>query len=114
MSAEAAPRSSSPIGGAPWTFRVVQDDPLVVALGGELDTMTGPLMGERLFEALKGSTGPARIELDDVTFIDSQGLSTLIEGHQLDPKRRITLANPRANVRRLIEITGLAQVFPIE
>jgi anti-sigma B factor antagonist len=114
MTAAAHSRSPSPTGGAPWSFRVVSPDPLEVAIGGELDTLTGPLVGEQLAEALKGSSGPARLDITEISFIDSQGLATLIEAHRLDPERSITLVGPRPNVRRLIEITRLDQVFGVE
>jgi anti-sigma B factor antagonist len=101
-------------GGAPWSFEVVSTDPLVVSIGGELDTLTGPHVREGLIEALGSSEGPVRIELAAVTFIDSQGLSMLIGAHHHVPDRRITIAGARPNVRRLIDITGLDQIFDLE
>jgi anti-anti-sigma factor len=114
MTAETTPEPTSSTGGAPWSCDVVNSDPLVVAVGGELDTLTGPLVHDALLAAIQGSSGPVRIEFGDVSFIDSQGLSTLISLRQQFPDRTFTLAGPRSNVRRLIEITGLNQTFEID
>ena len=114
MSAEPAPEAPSLTGGAPWSVQVMQADPLVVAVGGEVDTLTGPLVLDALVEALDASSGPVRVVLSDVTFIDSQGLSALITAHQRDEDRPITLGQTRPNVRRLLEITGLDKVFTVE
>jgi anti-anti-sigma factor len=115
MTAEAtAPDAPNNTGGAPWSCEVVQADPLVISVGGEVDTLTGPLVRDRMVEALDASSGPVRIEMADVSFIDSQGLSTLITVRQSYPDRAMTLAGARPNVRRLLEITGLEQTFSVE
>jgi anti-anti-sigma factor len=114
MTADAVTPSSPSTGGAPWTFRVVAGQPLCVAIGGEIDTLTGPLVLAELLAALDESFGPVRILMDEVTFIDSQGFTVLISAHQSDPERPITLAGVSPNVRRLVEITGLDQLFTVE
>jgi anti-sigma B factor antagonist len=114
MTAEILPGTPSSTGGAPWSFRVVAADPLYVAVGGEIDTLTGPLVLAELLDALEASSGPVQILLDEVTFIDSQGLTALISAQRADPDRPMTLAGARPNVRRLIEITGLDQLFTVE
>ena len=114
MNAEASPEHLSSTGGAPWSFQVAGADPLVARVGGEIDTLTVPLVLERLTEALEHSSGPVRLDISEVTFIDSQGLSGLIEAHRRDPERPIVLAGARPNVRRLMDITGLDQIFTLE
>jgi anti-anti-sigma factor len=114
MTAEPASDQLPATGGTPWAFEVLRADPLVVSVGGEIDTLTGPLVRERLAESLDSSDGPVRIELGDVTFIDSQGLSALIAAHRSHPDRTFTLAGVRPNIRRLVEITGLHRVFTVE
>ena len=101
-------------GGAPWSFQVVDADPLVASIAGEIDTLTGPLVQEHLVDALEASNGPVRLEIADISFIDSQGLSALISVSKQYPDRQMTLAGARPNIRRLIDITGLGQVFEIE
>jgi anti-anti-sigma factor len=114
MTAEAFSGSSSSTGGAPWSFRVVTHDPLCVAIGGEIDTLTGPLVLAELLDAIEATSGPVRILLDEVAFIDSQGLTVLISAHRVDPERPITLAGARPNVRRLLEVSGLDQLFVVD
>ena len=113
MTAETASPQPSPTGGAPWACEVRSKDPLVITISGELDTMTRPFVQERLMEAIDGSTGPVRIEVGDIAFIDSQGLSALIDVCNAHADRDFTLVGPRPNVRRLIQITGLDQLFTV-
>jgi anti-anti-sigma factor len=114
MTAATVSGPPSSTGGAPWSFRVVTSDPLSVAIGGEIDTLTGPLVLAELLDALEASSGPVRILLDQVIFIDSQGLTVLISAHRAHPDRPMTLADARPNVRRLIEITGLDQLYTVD
>jgi anti-sigma B factor antagonist len=114
MNAEASSEPLSTTGGAPWSFQVSDADPLVARVGGEIDTLTVPLVLEELTEALAASSGPVRLDISEVTFIDSQGLSGLIEAHRRDPDRPITLAAARPNIRRLLDITGLDQIFTLD
>jgi anti-sigma B factor antagonist len=113
MPAEPAPEPATSTGGAPWSCEAVTTDPMVVAVSGELDTLTGPHVQERLIAAIEGSEGPVRIEFAGVSFIDSQGLSALINVRQHFPDRSFVIADPRPNVKRLIEITGLDKAFDI-
>ena len=78
-----------------------------------LDTLTGPHVQEGLVAAIQAAKGPVSIEFNGVSFIDSQGLSALINVRQQFPDRAFRIANPRPNVKRLIEITGLNQTFEI-
>jgi anti-anti-sigma factor len=113
MTADPAPEPTTTTGGAPWSCEVVSTDPLVVAVSGELDTLTGPHVQEGLVAAIETAAGPVCIEFGGVSFIDSQGLSALINVRQEFPDRSFRIANPRDNVKRLIEITGLNQTFEV-
>jgi anti-sigma B factor antagonist len=113
MTADPTPEPEPSTGGAPWSCEVVSSEPLVVAVTGELDTLTGPHVQEGLVAAIQASSGPVSIEFEGVSFIDSQGLSALINVRQQFPDRSFRITNPRPNVKRLIEITGLNQTFEI-
>ena len=86
-----------------------------VAVSGEVDVATAPVLREQLYEAVDRSTGPVIVDLLAVTFIDSTALGVLIgsqergKGHGAD--LRIVLKEPR--LIKIFEITGLTSVFTI-
>jgi anti-sigma B factor antagonist len=77
-----------------------------LVLHGEIDSYTAPGLAERL-----AADPPVDIvDVAGVTFIDSSGLRTLVEAHQLRTAAgtRLVLRAPSAAVQRLLEISGLA------
>jgi anti-sigma B factor antagonist len=95
----------------PVELATEQDGDVVrVALSGELDVSTAPSVEERLIalettEALGGVV----LDLRDVAFIDSTGLSLLINAHSRGQKagRRVTIVPGSGPPRRILETTGL-------
>jgi anti-sigma B factor antagonist len=89
-------------------------DPVVVAVDGEVDLATSPRLAAALDEALTtaGATG-VRVDLSQVEFMDSAGLRVLVaaRGRAQDSGLVLTLHEPHDRVRRIIEITGLTEVF---
>jgi anti-sigma B factor antagonist len=78
-------------------------------LSGELDAASAPALRERLAEVATRGAGPLVIDLSRLDFIDSTGLSVL-----LNAKRRLTrrdrgfaLVCPPGHVRRILEVTQL-------
>lgn len=83
------------------------DDGFVLA--GEIDAHTAPDLEEAL-RARLAEHRSAQLDVSQVTFMDSSGLRVLI-GATNDSRTRggdIILRSPTAVVRRLIEISGLA------
>ena len=83
-----------------------------VTLDGELDLATVPELASRLEEAL-GSTRLLVVDLRQLTFMDSSGLSVLLEAHQTARRSgsRLVLVRGPAQVTRLFDITGLSERF---
>jgi anti-sigma B factor antagonist len=78
-------------------------------LSGELDAASAPALRERLAEVATRGSGPLVIDLSSLDFIDSTGLSAL-----LNAKRRLTrrgrgfaIVCPPGHVRRILEVTQL-------
>ena len=103
----------------PSQFDLTEDDidptTLVIAVKGEIHSTTAPEFSERLNDAIAGGATAVVLDLTEVEFIDSTGLSVLLNG-----LRRITRAGGRmviacANptVLRLFEITRLDSTFEI-
>jgi anti-anti-sigma factor len=88
----------------------------VIAVRGEIHVSTAPEFSTRLNEAISAGMASVVIDLSEVGFIDSTGLSVLLNG-----LRRVTRANGslalvvnNPTVLRLFEITKLDTTFDIK
>ena len=87
----------------------------VISVSGEIHVSTAPEFSRRLNEAIAGGKTAVVLDLTGVEFIDSTGLSVLLNG-----LRRVTRAGGRMalvctnpTVMRLFEITRLDSTFDI-
>ncbi len=80
-----------------------------VRVAGELDQGTAPELREVLGNAVNGAGLPVLVDLSDCNFIDSTGLSLLVEAKRqlTDAERGFAVCCPDADVRRLLELTGV-------
>jgi anti-sigma B factor antagonist len=81
-------------------------------VAGEIDASTAPAFDEAMSDLPTGD-GPIVLDLSGVSFIDSSGLRVLISlaGRASDEGRSVALRDPSPTVARLLEITGLAEMF---
>jgi anti-sigma B factor antagonist len=84
-----------------------------VSVIGELDQSTAPELRGALAPSLGQPTGSVLVDLSDCEFIDSTGLSLLVETkRRLDELQRgFAICCPDADVRRLLELTGIDQAL---
>jgi anti-sigma B factor antagonist len=84
-------------------------------LAGALDVLTAPEELKRIL--VDGQQAADRVELDlgRVEFIDSSGISMLIEARSQfeSVDRALVVVNPSNAVRRLLVLTGLTETFGI-
>ena len=82
-----------------------------VSVSGELDQSTAPELRAALSGAFDQSPGGVLVDLSDCAFIDSTGLSLLVETkrHLAEDSRPFGVCCPDADVRRLLELTGIDQ-----
>ena len=80
-------------------------------LQGEIDVATSPELGEHLRKALLEGCSSIIVDMAQVTFLDSSGLRVLVQAASSLSCGYLTIANPTANVRRVIEITELGNVL---
>jgi anti-anti-sigma factor len=87
----------------------------VVKASGEIDIYTAPALRDVLQEALAAAPRKLVIELAEVTFLDSTGLSVIIHAFRRaqDFGCQFGLQSPTPRVVRLLELTGLHRVLPI-
>jgi len=92
------------------------DGARVLALAGELDPHTAPLLDEHVRQAIDGATPILVLDLVDLTFIDSSGLRSVIAAHKALAERggRLVLRSPGATTRRLLDVTGLTDQLEVE
>ena len=87
----------------------------VVAVAGEIDVYTAPELRARFIELIDAGAHHLVVDLDEVGFMDSTGLSVLVGVlARLRPHEgslRVVCAQER--VLQLFRITGLTAVFPI-
>jgi anti-sigma B factor antagonist len=87
----------------------------VVVVSGELDLASGPEL-EAVLERF--STQPTElliIDLRQVDFMDSTGLSIIVKAHQrfADDGRQLALVRGPSQVQRLLDLTGVADRLPL-
>jgi anti-sigma B factor antagonist len=100
----------------PRVFEIAEQDvggaPGVV-VRGEVDVASIPQMAEVLDHAIRESEGAFVIDLCDVDFLDSSGLSALMRARALLGRddRALAVICPRGPVRRLFEVAGVIDLL---
>lgn len=89
---------------------------IVLALHGDADLHMAPLLRARLDGAIDRDASGVVVDLSDVPFFDSTALGVLVAGMKRlrATRRQLRLVAPRADVRRLLELTLLDHVFAID
>jgi anti-sigma B factor antagonist len=87
----------------------VDDKTHVVSLRGEIDALTAPRLGSRLFGLADEGKRGIVVDLSEVTFMDSTGIGVLLNAlrHLTLRRGRLVLVCPTERVLRPFQITGL-------
>jgi anti-sigma B factor antagonist len=87
----------------------------VVTLAGEVDIFTAPKFDEALRRGVDEGAHQIIVDFSEVTFIDSTALTVLVVGGKRlrANKGELFIVCGLGNVRRLLQIAGLARVFVI-
>lgn len=85
-----------------------------VVLAGEIDAHTAPELERALNDGLQRMP-TLRVDMRDVTFMDSSGLRVLIgvTNTARDPGGDLVIVEPTVVIRRLVEISGLQEHLTI-
>lgn len=85
----------------------------VVAPSGRLDVAGAPTLKAAIGDAVKGGVPRLIIDLEDVSFVDSTGLGSVIAALKMvrSSKGDLRLAAPNQQVRVVLELTTLDRVF---
>lgn len=87
----------------------------VVSVSGELDLASSPLLEGELSRVTATEPRLLVLDLRELAFMDSTGLSLLIRAHHDADHagRRLVLVRGGPQVQRLLSLTGLAERLPI-
>ena len=102
------------MGEAVMTTRRQADGAIVVDVRGVLDAATVDALRETLVTTLQRERPVEPIvDLTYVTFMDSQGIGTLVTGHNVarEVGARFILRNPSDFVHSQLRVTGLTAMF---
>jgi anti-sigma B factor antagonist len=97
------------------TEDTVDDRTHVITVSGEIHVSTAPTFSRRLNDAIGQGKTAVVLDLAGVTFIDSTGLSVLLNGLRRVTRRggRMAIVCTNPTVLRLFEITRLDTTFEI-
>jgi anti-sigma B factor antagonist len=84
-----------------------------IAVRGEVDLSTAPLVEERLDAAIRDSAGPFVLDLSAVAFLDSSGVNVLLRARALLGRadRALLVVCPDGQVRRVLALAGIDDLF---
>ncbi len=90
------------------------DDHLRMALSGEIDLAVSPRVRDALLACL-GNGQAVEVDLSAVSYIDSSGVATLVEGLQLARQQGVdfTLSGVGGTVMKVLKLARLDEVFTI-
>jgi anti-sigma B factor antagonist len=82
---------------------------------GDLDVYSAPLLRHEIREHLDRGENRLVVNLEDVDFLDSTGVSVMINGLKVarDQDGMLAVAHPGARVRRMLNLTNLDKVLPV-
>ena len=88
---------------------------VILDLAGDVDMHSSPALREELLKVVNRGSDVVVINLQDVEFMDSSGLATLVEALQLTRKQKskLKLINLCHRVRSIFEIARLDAIFEI-
>ncbi|MGA4838082.1 STAS domain-containing protein [Streptomyces sp. G45] len=95
--------------------RRARQEPLVIALWGELDIYATERLTGRLAELTLGCRADVVLDLRDVTFLDCGGLSLLCQARNATRRKglRLTLVLDDPFVRKVLRLAGMTDAFEV-
>jgi len=87
----------------------------VLALSGEIDMYTSPTLREELMGLINKRVTPLLVDLKEVSYIDSSGIATFVEGlkRMMSYGGRLKLVGLLEGVKEIFSFSKLDKVFEI-
>lgn len=88
---------------------------VLIRAEGDIDLYSSPKLREAIIESVRTKRTPIVVNLSKVTYIDSSGVATLIEGFQLSKEYDgvVRLVGLNERVSEVFKLARLHQVFEI-
>ena len=89
---------------------------VTLAFEGELESQNWERFRDAIVDAAVDGTTAVVLDLSDVTFFDSSAVRSLLGARLALEPRHVTIAIGPCSpmVRRVLEVTGLSEVFPTQ
>jgi len=87
----------------------------LIRVVGEVDLYSSPVLRKAILKAVPSAQGGLAIDLEGVTYIDSSGVATLVEGLRSAREHGIgfSLVAPSPAVMQVLELARLDSVFEV-
>lgn len=87
-----------------------EEQATLIAVSGELDLASSPALQEELDRVASSDSHLLIIDLRELDFMDSTGLSVLVRAHQRAEEggRQLAMVKGPQQVQRLLSLTGVA------
>ncbi|UCD58941.1 MAG: STAS domain-containing protein [Candidatus Hydrogenedentota bacterium] len=88
---------------------------VVISVEGDVDLYSSPKLREAILDSVKKKLSPIVMNLSSVTYIDSSGVATLVEGLQLSKEYggKFRLVEMSERISEVFQLARLQQVFEI-
>ena len=96
-------------------YQTFEGGVVLIRLNGRLDATTSPEVRETLQKLLESDQPKIVIDLQDVPFIDSSGLASLVSGLRMAREKGgiIALSGIQPQAQTVFRLTMLDRIFPI-
>ncbi len=87
----------------------------LIAVRGDVDSSSAPILADALRRATVDGEGRVVLDLCETSFIDSAGISTLLNGLRrlTRQRRKLIVVCPPGPPRRVFELLGLVGTFDL-
>lgn len=95
---------------------IEQGGQTAIQVSGEVDLYTSPDLRAAISKAVGKGGGPVHVQLADVTYMDSSGVATLVEGLRSADRGGVqfVLDTPSKAVMKVLQLSRLDSVFTIQ
>jgi anti-sigma B factor antagonist len=109
------PGQTADIAGSELAIKIHHDDShsVVVDVTGELDALTAPRLLDALRSLLRERSSVLVVDLTEVAFMGSAGISVLVDTHQRSPHVDLRVVAATLVTLRPLQVTGLDSVLNI-
>ena len=93
-----------------------ENNAIVIAITGRLDTVTAPECEKKIRELIDGRNSKFVVDFDQLDYISSAGLRALLLMAKLLKEKdgAVCFANVKGNVRSVFDMSGFIAIFKME